>query len=319
MKKKIRVTLICMLLIATVFLPTVGSMKVLNKTVHENNELDTIQLKQAFSGKGPNLDKWAITSTIDLSDVTSADLEIITLYEILYVGEDDYGYIKISDNGGGDWTTLKAIQGYTQTWKTIKIDLINWTDKNILIAFEFKTVSDSISDGWWIQKIEVKSTHETHYYEDFSEYDIGKPWGDWTVTYLNEPPNAPPFIPAIYGEKEEGKVGENLNFTFISDDPDFNDVFLYIKWGDSSPDVEWSGPHISGTPIRLEHNFTSKGTYTIQAKARDDHGEESKWGSLEISITRSRNKQSTNTPFLHFLQILLDRIFSSFFNLLQNN
>jgi len=312
LRKKIVGILICTLLIAAVFLPTVGSMNVLIKTSpDENPVLETFQTKCAFSGAGPNLDNWAVTPSIDLSDVISVHLEILTLYEIFYEGEDDYGYIKASDNGGSDWTILKTIQGYTPDWLTIRIDLQNWTDKNILIAFEFSTESDSISDGWWIQKIEVKESHEIIYYEDFSEYDINDPWGDWTISFMNEPPNASPYRPDISGETN-GKVGTSYNYTFISSDQDFDDIFYYIKWGDGSPDVEWDGPHSSFASISVEHTFTSKGTYTIEAKAKDDQGDESKWGMLKVTINKNRNKQSTNSLFLRFLERLLDRILSSF-------
>ncbi len=312
MRKKIVGIFICTLLIAAVFLPTVGSTNVLTKTSFDVKPgFEISQVKCAFSGEGSNLDNRAITPSIDLSGVSSVHLEILTIYEILYVGDDDYGYIKLSDNGGSDWTILKTIQGYTTDWVTISIDLQNWTDKSVLIAFEYSTESDSISDGWWIQKIEVKESHDTLYSEDFSEYNINDPWGEWTIVVHAQLPNAPPSRPDISGETK-GKVGTSYNYTFTSADPDFDDIFYYIKWGDGSLDVQWDGPHSSGGSITMEHTFTSIGTYTIQAQAKDTHGETSKWGTLEVTITKGRNKQLTSSPFLHFLQILLDRMLSSF-------
>ena len=312
MRKKIVGIIICTLLIAAIFLPNVGSMEAANQ-LNQNPRLETFQEKCVWSGEGDNLDNWAITPSIDLSDVTSVHLEITTLFEILPLDSPDYGYIKISDNGGSDWTILETIQGYTPEWKTIRIDLQNWTDKNVLIAFEFTTEPDSggssISDGWWIREIVVFESHETIYFEDFSEYNINDPWNDWTIVLHMGLVNAPPSAPSISGETN-GKVGKNYNYTFTSTEPDLENVFYYIKWGDGTADVEWDGPHITGSPITMEHTYSSQGTYTIEAKAKDPQQEESKWSSLKVTIKKNKNKQSANSLFLQLLERLLKPIFS---------
>lgn len=301
MRKKIVGILICTLLAATVLSPCICSLNAEYKPSNANPRSNNLQVKCAWSGEGANLDNRAITETISIPEDTSINLEITTMYEILYVGDDDYGYVKLSDNGGSSWTILEIIQGYTPEWTTIEEDLIDWAGKNILIAFEFVTESDSISDGWWIQKIVVKASHEDIYYEDFSGYDIGDPWGDWIIIGHSQPPNAPPNIPTINGETN-GKAGTEYKYTFTSTDPDLDNVFYYVKWGDGSPDVEWDGPHISGTPISINHTYTSKGAYTIEAKVKDTRGEESKLGILKVNI--QKNKQnSMNCQQTHSLML----------------
>lgn len=282
MKEKIIVLIFCTLLTAAVFLPGIMSQKAINEQSNENTKLEFFQGKCAFSGEGPNLDNLAITPAIDLSGQISPILEITTEIEILPMGSGDYGYIKISKNGGSDWTILEdEIQGYTPDWVIWVIPLDNWSYPNILIAFEFTTESDSISDGWFIQKIVVKGLHEIVYEEDFSGYGAGEPWGEWTITVQLSPPNAPPNTPTITG-KASGKPGTSYDYKFTSLDLDNNMVFYYIDWGDGT-NTDWIGLYESGETMTKNHNW-SEGTYTLKAKAKDIHGEESKWGSLEVTM-----------------------------------
>lgn len=287
--KKIIVLLLITLLTAAVFLPDVMSQNAINKHSNEYTRLEFLEEKCIFSGKGFNLNNLATTPPIDLTGVNSAILEISTQIEILPMGSGDYGYIKISKNGGSDWTILKSeIQGYTNEWVTWEIILDNWSYPNILIGFEFITESDSISDGWFIQKIDVKGNHGIIYTEDFSEYDTGDPWGEWTVTVQLQQPNAPPNTPSITG-RASGKSGTNYDYTFASIDLDNDNMYFYIDWGDNT-NTGWIGPYTSGEIIIKTHNWSKKGDYNLRAKAKDIRGEESKWGSLKVTMPVSKSQ-----------------------------
>ena len=56
---------------------------------------------------------------------------INTQFEILHLGDDDYGYIKVSTNGGSTWEIAKQIQGYSPTWTLLEINLDQWNDEEI--------------------------------------------------------------------------------------------------------------------------------------------------------------------------------------------
>jgi len=312
MKKKIVVLIFCTLLTTVVLLPTAGSLK----AIYKSDPTITRQTKCAFSGEGNNLDNQAVTSSIDLSGVSSIHLEIITLYEILYVGDDDYGYVKVSDNGGSSWTTMKTIQGYTPDWVTMKIDLQNYSGKNILIKFEFTTKSDSISDGWWIQKIVVKGDHEDVYVEDFSEYNVGESWDDWAIIFHIGLPNAPPGIPTITGPTS-GETGTDYIYKVTASDPDFDEVLYYVKWGDGQEE-KWIGPHQPGAPVSVNHTYTSDGTYTITAQAKDIKGEESRWGSLKVTMPVNQPQSQSQSSINPYLKPLLLRILEKTINNILN-
>lgn len=129
-------------------------------------------------------------------------------------------------------------------------------------------------------------------------------FGDPSLSFY-EPPevNDPPETPDITGPFT-GKPGEEYDFSFVSIDPNGDDVYYYIEWGDG--DIEdWIGPYGSDEEITLSHTWYEADSYTIRAKAKDTDGAESIWGTFEITIEKSRSHS-----------ILFQRILERFPNIL---
>jgi hypothetical protein len=134
-------------------------------------------------------------------------------------------------------------------------------------------------------KIGVKSYESTEYFDGvIDEINIYKK--------TNQPPNAP----TIDGPTT-GKVDENYNYTFVTTDPDGDDVKYIIDWGDGDSDTTNLNP--SGTDVLVDHVWIEKGTYTITAKAEDEHFSVSSQTTLTITITKS--KTASNTLFYSLL------------------
>ncbi len=106
--------------------------------------------------------------------------------------------------------------------------------------------------------------------------------------------NLAPNIPQITGTTN-GKAGVEYDYTFTATDPDGDDVYYWVTWGDSCPAVEWDGPYNSGETVTIAHTYTDQGDYTISAKAKDEYDAESDWGTLEISMPKS--KETTDSIF----------------------
>jgi len=87
--------------------------------------------------------------------------------------------------------------------------------------------------------------------------------------FLSNPPEAP----TISGPTS-GIAGIEYEFTFVSEDPDGDDVYYYVDWGDETYN-DWIGPYQSGEEITLTHTFTEKGAFSITAKAKDAYGVQS--------------------------------------------
>lgn len=118
-------------------------------------------------------------------------------------------------------------------------------------------------------------------------------------------PNDPPTAPEINGEVN-GKQGKSYDYTFVSTDPEEEEVYYFVYWGDGNSSG-WQGPYPSGEVVTISHTWEEKGTYNVSARAKDIHGSKSDWSSLEITMPKS--KQSSVPNIQNFL-ILLKQLFS---------
>jgi len=123
-------------------------------------------------------------------------------------------------------------------------------------------------------------------------------WYTFT-TRANQPPNPP----TITGPSE-GKVGTAYGYNFTAIDPNGDEVFYFIDWGDTT-NSGWIGPYASGEQITRSHTWSTKGTYTVKAKAKDIYGNESDWGTHEVTMP----KGTTYIPslFLELIERLMER------------
>jgi outer membrane protein assembly factor BamB len=91
-----------------------------------------------------------------------------------------------------------------------------------------------------------------------------------------------PANPTIDGPAN-GKIKKMVNYTFSTTDPNGKDVYYYVNWGDGQSE-NWVGPYGSGDPVVIGHVWSKKGTYSIQAKAKNIHGFESGWTTLSVKM-----------------------------------
>jgi len=109
-------------------------------------------------------------------------------------------------------------------------------------------------------------------------YDLGDPGEDnsygWgmvdayeAVMNCNEAPNKP-----VIDGPTNGTTSTSYDYTVISEDPEGDDVYYWVDWGDGTPG-EWIGPYISGEEITVSHIWEEIGEYEIIAKSKDDNYE----------------------------------------------
>lgn len=127
-----------------------------------------------------------------------------------------------------------------------------------------------------------------------------------TLTVIQD---TPPVGPSIQGPTE-GKVKTSYPYTLVATDPESDELFYYIDWGDGTNN-SWIGPYPSNENVTQSHQFTKKGSYTIKMKARDVFYAESEWATLQVTMPTFVSssflmKLSTRFPFLYnLLQQLL--------------
>ncbi len=131
-------------------------------------------------------------------------------------------------------------------------------------------------------------------------YNLSKPFiGPYPI-------NNPPDTPIIDGPPT-GRVGVDYEFTFHATDPEGDDVKYFIDWGDNNS--EWTDYYPSCTNVTVKYTWSEKGTYKIQAKAKDSYGAESTWRFLIVNIPKTRT--TFNSFLLRFLEQfpILNRLF----------
>jgi hypothetical protein len=123
--------------------------------------------------------------------------------------------------------------------------------------------------------------------------------------------NAPPNIPIIDGETD-GIIGTRYDYTIITFDPENNDVYYKIRWGDCMV-VYNAGPYKSGEEVVFPHAFCKlccgPGPFTIQVKAFDKYGGESDWGTLSVEMDQDEHDSLLHGHAIHDFFDLLFRIF----------
>ena len=96
--------------------------------------------------------------------------------------------------------------------------------------------------------------------------------------------NEAPYKPIIEGPTN-GTAEATYEYTFCSEDPEGDDIYFWVDWGDGTPS-KWSGPCGSGEEMYLNHTWEEPGEYEIIAKSKDNYYE-SPWSdpfAIEIKL-----------------------------------
>jgi outer membrane protein assembly factor BamB len=150
----------------------------------------------------------------------------------------------------------------------------------------------------------------TVYVGSTSRTDQGDPYG--TVHAFGEWNPTAPTEPSITGETE-GQYGESYEYTFMATDPENQDIWYLIEWGDGTSDG-WLGPYPSGEDIAVSHVWEEENTYTIRARAKDTMDVESPWGALEVTMPVN---QPVQYPLLELFRQRFPLLYQLFIGMLE--
>jgi hypothetical protein len=90
-------------------------------------------------------------------------------------------------------------------------------------------------------------------------------------------------------------------FKFNTIDPDGEDVYYWIDWGDDEIEY-WIGPHKSGEVVSLSHKYTTLGAFNLTVKAKDINDFESEMIEWPIKVSLSRNRMINNRFIFTYLE-----------------
>jgi len=113
----------------------------------------------------------------------------------------------------------------------------------------------------------------------------------WQKTGLSGPYDAegffsgPPETPTIDGPLN-GEIRVEYDYTVMTSDPDNNNIFYYVDWGDST-NSGWVGSSASGEEMIVTHKWTTQGDFLVRA---------------ELEVTMPVNQQTRHPLFQRFLE-----------------
>jgi len=106
--------------------------------------------------------------------------------------------------------------------------------------------------------------------------------------------NHDPNTPSTPSGPSTGYTGTSYTYSTSATDPDGDQVYYKFDWGDGT-NSGWVGSYNSGQTGSASKTWTSPGTYSVKAKAKDTHEDESGWSSVK-TVTITNPNSPPNTP-----------------------
>jgi len=244
--------------------------------------------------------------TIDL--FVDGELDISYIDYVCAFSSDNF---KLASMGRNSFEEIDYFDGVLDEFKIIKypggneqkppvIDGPTYGDPGEEYDYTFVTYDpegDNISleidwgDGSDIEVTDVHASGEevvvSHSWDEEGLYNVTARSEDiwhysrWSDPYVVGIGNQPPYPPTIDGVRC-GDPGVEYDYTFVAEDIEENNVQYFIKWGDG--DTESTGFYPSGEEVTVSHSWSSSGDYDIEARAKDDHGNEGGWSVYPVRI-----------------------------------
>jgi hypothetical protein len=169
------------------------------------------------------------------------------------------------------WTTMCGISICTSgnhndgSWHEVKIIFNGITTDPTVEIYIDNNLDTSVTD--WLCEIESG---------DFLDTAIGKRASDETghfdgiideFKFIKYAGGNEQVSPEISGP-DHGDPGSEIEYTFITNDPEEDDIEIKIDWGDGEI-TDWLGTYESGEEVKISHSYDAEGTYYIKAKSQD--------------------------------------------------
>jgi len=124
-------------------------------------------------------------------------------------------------------------------------------------------------------------------------------------------PEAPEF-PTINGPSSV-KIDKEYTFEVSANDPQKDEVYIYVKWDSGFGGSGWLGPVASGESIEVSHTWDEKDNYVLRARAKDTENNIGPWTSHSITMPKSKSNRILSYDFLKQFPIisrLLEKMFA---------
>lgn len=107
--------------------------------------------------------------------------------------------------------------------------------------------------------------------------------------------NNPPATPSVPSGSTSGTAGTSYTYSASASDSDGDQIKYTFDWGDgTTTDTSFVASGVSGS---APHSWSSAGTYSVKARATDNNGATSSWGTaLTVTITTAVTSNPPAAP-----------------------
>ena len=199
--------------------------------------------------------------------------------------------------GSGDWL-LHRYDSYNTAYSPNGLTVLQNIEAQCTTNENFTTCIVTNYYDHEVENITLKIDFNAYWYDssgnllksDSDNFVIDTLSSSSSMTFIiskNPYFNLPPEKPVIEGPTH-GKTGKTYKYSFFTTDPDNDDLYYYVDWGDNTG-TGWIGPHSSGETIFRSNKWLNQGTYIIKCKAKDIFGAESNWTEYPITIPKIKS------------------------------
>ena len=232
--------------------------------------------------------------------------------------------IKFNSNGSDEY-----LGSFIYSGVGIRLKIIRKTiDDGFILVFNTRNMSNYNNpyEGFWLIKIDslgnkiwenyldmsnkwefvtcrdIDETSDGGYIICGSRDDGSGDFIDSSLWLIKFGENNPPSIPVLEGINK-GNINKNYTFYASSTDSEYDKISYFFDWDDGT-NGSWTKYDLSGNIVNATHNWTKQGTYNIKVKAKDEHGYESDWATLTVTMPKNKMNYVLNSLFERLLNYL---------------
>lgn len=145
--------------------------------------------------------------------------------------------------------------------------------------------SEPIGEALYDSKFYVHDNFGWNHHYEYQNMYVYNLYGDPSMIRRGITSDAP-SKPIINGP-HNCRIDIEYEYTIKSVDPNGNDLYYYLDWGDGNIE-EWIGPYISDEEIIISHKWSQQGTNIIRIKVKNINDKESYWNEYQVAITKNK-------------------------------